>query len=58
MEIIKSLCYLPVADLIHVLSSVPRDLNFIDHMGDIESKEYGARASKFANNFSCWQHCY
>ncbi|CAD6334591.1 unnamed protein product [Miscanthus lutarioriparius] len=26
-------------DLIHVLSSVPRDLNFIDHTGDIGSKE-------------------
>lgn len=26
-------------DLIHVLSSVPRDLNFIDHTGDVGSKE-------------------
>ncbi|KAL5655504.1 hypothetical protein ACJX0J_034823, partial [Zea mays] len=25
--------------LIHVLSSVPRDLNFIDHTGDVGSKE-------------------
>lgn len=46
----------PDADLIHVLSSVPRDLNFIDHTGDVGSKEYGE--SKFANDFSCWQHCY
>jgi hypothetical protein len=47
----KSLCFLPVADLIHVLSSVPRDLNFIDHTSNIGSKVYGP--SDLANNISC-----
>ena len=46
----KIYCFLPVADLIHVLSSVPRDLNFIDHTSNIGSKEYGP--SDLENNIS------
>jgi hypothetical protein len=31
---------LAAADLIHVFSKLPRDLNFIDHTSDIGWKEY------------------
>jgi hypothetical protein len=47
----KSLCFLPVADLIHALSSVPRDLNFIYHTSNMGSKEY--EPSDLANYISC-----
>jgi hypothetical protein len=42
IEIIIILSIFSVVDLIHVLSSVPRDLNFIDHTSDIGSKKYGS----------------
>ncbi|GJM94623.1 hypothetical protein PR202_ga11285 [Eleusine coracana subsp. coracana] len=41
-------------DLIHVLSSVPRDINFIDHTSDIGSKEYGS--SELVKNIRIQQH--
>jgi hypothetical protein len=43
------------ADLIHVFSSVPRHLNFIDHTSDIGWKEYVL--SEHSNSECYTGHC-